>query len=112
MENEKPIISLNGKEKANINDETIQNVNKKGNLCLHDNNIFNLTELNLEILSLSNNLIIDLYENAFTNLSNLKQLYLDENKIESLNKNVFNSLKSLEILSFSNNLIKALDENV
>ena len=112
MENEKPIISLNGKEKANINDETIQNVNKKGNLCLHDNNIFNLTELNLEILSLSNNLIIDLYENAFTNLSNLKQLYLDENKIESLNKNVFSSLKSLEILSICNNLIKDLDENV
>ena len=78
----KSIISLHGKEKANINDETIQNVNKKGNLYLHDSNtfhihedkFFNLTELTWETLWCNNSLIKDLDENLFSNLTKLKGL--------------------------------------
>ena len=84
----KKITAFNSEKTAQIDDETIQKINKRGHLSLDDNNMKKFRE------------------DLFTNLTKLKKLTLNENKIKSLNENVFSSLTSLEILRLKNNLIK------
>ena len=142
MDDEEEIIAFNRNEKANIDVETIQNVNDTRFLYLSKRNIVkiredlfnNLTNLkylhlgenkieslngnvfsslvSLDTLFLSKNLIKDLNENLFKNLTKLKVLNLSNNKIESLNGNVFSSLEFLVKLNVSSNLIKDLNENL
>ncbi|CRL06044.1 CLUMA_CG019003, isoform A [Clunio marinus] len=62
----------------------------------------------LNYLTLSNNLIKTLPENAFAGLTSLSSLYLDGNQITELPENIFISLLSLRVLNLDNNHLVSL----
>lgn len=67
----------------------------------------NLT--NLKALNLSNNLISKLKSDIFENLSNLEVLVLKSNKIESISNNTFNGLYNLKQLDLSCNRLSNIN---
>ena len=82
-------------------------------LRLDGNNVRKITKLhasyrNLQALTVVNNSISDIEDEAFIELSNLTQLSLSINKISDLRKKMFSGLKSLTRLDIDYNVITEL----
>jgi Leucine-rich repeat (LRR) protein len=66
----------------------------------------------LQKLSLYNNQISEIKENAFAGLTSLQMLFLSNNQIRKIKENAFAGLTSLRKLSLSNNQIGEIKANV
>lgn len=77
-------------------------------IILHNNSFSNLS--NLEILNICRNSINVIQQDAFVGLNKLKQLHLCQNKILQLDPDVFVPLNNLELLNLQGNLLHYFEE--
>ena len=83
---------------------------KSNNLALIENSFNSLK--NLKLLDLSANLILGIYINDFSGLSELLELNLNSNSLETIESDSFSSLKKLKVLRMNTNYLKSLDADV
>jgi Leucine-rich repeat (LRR) protein len=108
-------LTLNGNFLSNLNSETFADVSSLIELVI-TNIKLQLVEFksdkfkNLEKLDISNNYVIRITQNSFSDMSILKSLNLSHNYLDALEENRFHGLISLEKLDLSFNEIKILTE--
>ncbi|XP_062515494.1 peroxidasin homolog [Corticium candelabrum] len=87
-------------------------------LSLGDNQIASLDEnafstlISLQQLFLDSNSITSVSENAFAGLGNVTDLRLNENKLKTLARDVFQPLTSLKTLHLQDNVLTTLPDNI
>jgi Leucine-rich repeat (LRR) protein len=111
-------LLLNNNELTNVKQKFFKNlvglkeVNMDFNkLVTLESNVF-LNNNNLEILSINNNFLTDINEQAFNGLkTSLQRLHLSRNKLKHLNDDLFIYTTSLQQLFLDRNLLTTLNRN-